>query len=1340
MVVYFSYLSCKSDPEFASAPTTPISVYTDAEAEESLLKALEEGDFELAFQLLPHIHPSDPGEIVRVGCHQLTLLHYACQHGRLDIIKDLVENHAYSLSDLEVNLPTPLQIAAASGQLSVVEYIVGRLPNLSFKPKKSNPFHVAAEHGWVEVMKFWLNFDANLLTMVDNDGNTPLHLACYQGHLPAVAFLANDNKHPLNMRNRRGETALHLATKYCQLDVAKFLVEEKRCSIAVKDLITGSTPLHIAAKVGCFDLVQYFSSEKMCDMECKNSPQKSPKAKQATSGRTPLHYASYGGHCEIVAYLVEEKACNPCCTDDVGFTPLHLSCQEGHAEVVRYLLNLNEVEPNQAVTDDGVTPIHSASLSGNLEVVKLIIDQNDGDASCIDSEGRTPLHYCSRKGHTDIARYLLGRDGSNPNCVDQSHVTPLHLAAQYGHLDTVTYLVSEASANTNLMEENGYVPLHLAANKGRSSVVEFLIENRHSNVAVRDKTGRTPLHHACQSGHLEVVQFLTSQAESDCSIQEKSLKATPLHLAASFGHYDIVQHLVDEKGCSPTCTDKFNSTPIHRAAASGHVDIMNFFVKEKQCSSVVKNKFGNTPLHLACQKEKINLVELLLSYSKDSMMARNQVGRMPLDLTDNVDILNVFIKHGIDPSKGSISSKFPYLKYWEPLGLTNKIFLLGDLATGKSTLAKTLRGGGFFQEWVTGRFQRVTPPDAETSGIVPINFESRHFGRVILYDFAGHPTYHSSHSAIISIATHHSSPILLLTVDLRNSPGAIEKSINYWSALVHSTLGAHESSFHAFLLGTHEDELSKDELRHKTALLDKVVGHSLESKLNFSGWLTLDARKPNSASIHKLRQFISHRCDSLQSGTHLDHNSCLLRSFILYKFQETIVIEIEELLDYLSHTNIPNIKNRENLHQACWSLHSRGYLLFLEGYSHDQSSWIIHNQEAILSMVHGFHKMVEIPNPLGLVSISQLQTSLGTIGFNVSLAIRYFVRMEFCIKLADRRSLYSVSGFALPHPLEDHLFFPHLVRSSAPPDLWNGSNPSTPEKKLFGWHMVCAQEQQMLGPRFLQQLLLRLAFHFPFNTNPNYPFAGRKSSCIIWRKGLFWTDSKGIDSFIEVQKSYRAVTFLTRTRKELKSALDFHHFRSAVIHKIRNLIKEKYSHISVVESVIHPDNLNGDILGNYESFSLHFKLSCIQEAVLSGTNTVSNEELVHKDEVVEMSVNSTFDVKDILSFEPFMGFPKHLLEKMFSCDDQHGLVSDEAYIEVCRALSALHWNLNDLSMVLRLQYSSAKVASVPSGNHLEEEMRTLFHRWDSRGQGKSRKSYKDLKCVFGAYSILKIRN
>ncbi len=1322
--IIFSY---RSDPELTSGPTTPSSIYTDAEEEEPLVSALEEGDFDIALHLFP-VGITAP---LRVGQEQLTPLHYACQHGRLDIVDKLVQLYNYDLKHLDSVTPTPLQIASASGHLNVIDYLLENMKDISFKPGHVNPFHLAADNGLVSVMKRLLDFSPSLLSMVDHDGNSPLHHACAHGSLSVVTFLCNEVKHPLVVRNKKGETLLHMAMKNCHFDVIRFLIDEKGCDPLIKDTI-GCTPLHLAAKSGCLDIIQYLNTEKNCNFEYKTSHSRKGKLKHIISGRTALHYASYGGHCDIVTYLIEESLCNPCCVDNQGFTALHLACQEGHSEVVRFLLSLKEVDPNDMATRDGITPIHAASLSGNLEIIKLLVDQYDGDISQIDSGGRTALHYSSRKGHTDIVQYMIQDKGMDSNSVDQSHMTPLHLASQHGHLGTVKYLITDALANSNETEENGYTALHLAANKGHLPIVKFLVGEKHTGFMVRDKAGRTPLHHSCQSGHLDVVKYLTGQPDSDSSCQEKSLKASPLHLAAGFGHLDIVVHLTDEKNCSPTCTDKFNSTPIHRAAASGHCDIMNFFIKEKQCNSVLKNKFGNTPLHLACQKGQAKMIELLLSFSKENMTARNQVGRIPLDLTDDIKILSIFLKNGIDPSKGTMSSKYPYLKFWEPLNSAVKLFLLGDIDTGKSTLAKNLQGGGFFQEWMTGRFQRERTHDSETSGIIPIFFESKHFGRVVLYDFAGHPSYHASHSVIINVAARSSSPIFLVCVDLRKSPDLIEKSFAYWTNIILTILDDPELQPHLILIGTHEDELSKDGLRHKPAVLEKLAAFDIERNIKFGSWVAVDCRKPNSTNMHRLRQFISQRCDAVQSAVQLDYRSCLLRSFMLHKFQGATVVELSELLEYIAHANIPDIKAKDILLQACQSLHSRGYLLLLEDKNDMEMSWIIHNQETILSMVHGFHKLVEIPIPLGLVSMSQMQTSLGSMGFNMSLAIRYLLRMEFCIKLADRKILYSISEFNPPHPPEDHLFFPHLIKSSAPPDIWQSNGAQG--VKEFGWFMKCDKAHQILGPRFLQLLLIRIASQFPFNTNPNFPFSAKRGSCMIWRKGLSWKDSKGIEALIEVQKQGSAVIFLSRIKE---NSIDFYHFRSSVIRAIRKVKKESCSQIKVTENVIHPDCLK-----NYHvsldtdagsSLSL-FRVPDIYAALMNPElidGEVTAEQVLLDDDPVKISVNTSMHLQDLLVFDSYMGLPNSVLTTLFSSQtDRNCPITEEDHGNIADTLAKVKWDLNYLLIILRSPLSGSRTENltIPVTTY-----RAVFQRWAERNG--ELKTYMDLWNLFSQYSI-----
>lgn len=291
--------------------------------------------------------------------------------------------------------------------------------------------------------------------------------------------------------------------------------------------------------------------------------------------------------------------------------------------------------------------------------------------------------------------------------------------------------------------------------------------------------------------------------------------------------------------------------------------------------------------------------------------------------------------------------------------------------------------------------------------------------------------------------------------------------------------------------------------------------------------------------------------------------------------------------------------------------------------------------------------------------------------------------------------------------------------------------------KRFGWYIECVEKHQMLGPRFLQLLLLRLASKFPFNTNPNFPFTARKSSCMIWKNGLYWTDVKGIDSLVEVQRDHRAVIFVTRIRKEIKSELNFYHFRSAVINEIRAVIKESFLHVDVVESILHPDSLVDDsFLSNPEPALSYFKLSNIQSALMDpeSSGIVSADQVLLGDHVIEVSVSTTMDMMELLQFEPFMRLPQSVLAKMFSSNEQHTPILQESYDSICEALAAMNWDVNNLLVILRLPYSNARAATRGQSSTAVKEMKAMFQRWDAR-VGEER-TYRELRRLFCAYSIL----
>lgn len=1299
-----------------------------------LLSVLEEGDFETVFKLLPvaDILP------LRVGPEQLTPVHYACQHDRLDVLQKLVDEFGYDLHLLSETVPTPLQVASACGFAKIVQYLLGFGPDVSMKGGVVGPLHLAADNGHLDTLELLVESKICRVSISDHDGNTPLHHACAHGHLPVITYLCDTAKHPLSVRNKKGETILHIAAKHCQFEVVKYLIDEKSCDPTSKDGRVGSTPLHLAAKSGCLEIVQYLANEKTCNIESKTY-QNRKRALSVSSGRTPLHYACFGGHVEVVSYLVKEQICNPRSTDDDGLTPFHLACQEGHEDIVDFFVGLNMSELNDMKTEDGRTPLHCAALSGNITIVKQLVNTANCNVEAIDTQGRTAVHYAARNGCTNIVQMLVEEKKSNINATDQTGVTPLHQAAQFGHVDTVKCLLGNPLCNPSCSEENGYTPLHLAAYKGRLKVVQFMVNEKLINVMCRDKSGRTPLHHAAQTGSLEMVKLLASHPDCDPSCQDKGLKATPLHLASGSGHMNIVQYLIEEKNSNPACTDKFNSTPMHRAAASGQLEIVKYLVQEKQCSSISKNKFGNSPLHLACQKGQVEMAKLLLSYSKENITSRNQVGRMPLDLTKNLHILGEFLRLGVDPSKGSISTRYPYLKHWNALSPAVKIFILGDTGVGKTTIVKALQGEGFLTEWVSGRFQRVGAANTETVGINVTTFESRHFGKVVLYDLSGHPGYYAGHSTILNLACQESTPTFITMVDMRKSPDEIEHFISYWSRFAKMSLPDKSLQPCGILLGSHDDELTKDEFRHKPAILEKAINDMSQSKiLQYVGWLTIDCRRAASTNMHKLRQLLSQRCEDIRSQYKLSHECCLLHSFILHKFQNPIVIEFRELEEYISHADIPDIKQPETLFHTCEMLHSRGYILFIKDHQVPENSWIILNQQAVLSMIHGFQKKVELPNKVGLLPISQLESTLGVLGFNLALVIQYFLRVHFCIKVVDRRVLYSVMKFDPPSPPEDYLFFPHLITGDIQHDLW--SNASNWEK-YFGWIVECAEPGCFFNPRFLQMLLLRLAAAFPFNTNPNSAFITRRQMTYVWKNGISWIDTRGMQVLVELVQESTAVVVLTRYNREASCELIYYQLRSLVLKEVRSIKEEICPCAPVRESVFLPESvMQYPLLSTINADSavsppMAYRMADVARAILSpdvdhvkfATRLFSSGSVQDDD-----SLNSTVSIDTLLQFETYRSLNKDTLLQLVCEQNTNELISQEFMEHIATDLCKHEFEPNELARILQVAPTAMDKLQNVSSKFATSVYISVLRRWANK---EDNKTLGALKNAFDQYSV-----
>ena len=112
-----------------------------------------------------------------------------------------------------------------------------------------------------------------------------------------------------------------------------------------------------------------------------------------------------------------------------------------------------------------------------------------------------------------------------------------------------------------------------------------------------------------------------------------------------------------------------------------------------------------------------------------------------------------------------------------------RVFVIGNPGAGKSTLIESLRREGYF-DFLRKVSEAVVP--LHTAGIIPSIHVSKHYGRVMFYDFAGDPEYYSSHAAILEnlASSRKGDNIFIVVADLRKDVMTMEKLLHYWFSFI----------------------------------------------------------------------------------------------------------------------------------------------------------------------------------------------------------------------------------------------------------------------------------------------------------------------------------------------------------------------------------------------------------------------------------------------------------------------------------------------------------------------------------------------------------------------------
>ncbi|CAL1291841.1 unnamed protein product [Larinioides sclopetarius] len=272
-------------------------------------------------------------------------------------LKILLENQKENFSYL-------LHIAARSGDLESTKYLIEKNGDLHFTNSSNlKPVHVAAQHGYLDVVKLFITSDESL------KDNSVLHLAILGGHLELVRFLI-DQKVDLNAPNENGDTPVHLAAIQGNKNILEILLYQGACYDSLNNSRRKAKDLSRQENIkkALEETEKLFKSKFPIDVEHCIERGAFVNAKKS-NGNTPLHFAALKGF-EWMAKTLLDNGGHPNLTGKQGSTPLHYACKYAHREVVEVLLENGGIY--NALNDFGKTPIQYAEREDIKELLNIL--------------------------------------------------------------------------------------------------------------------------------------------------------------------------------------------------------------------------------------------------------------------------------------------------------------------------------------------------------------------------------------------------------------------------------------------------------------------------------------------------------------------------------------------------------------------------------------------------------------------------------------------------------------------------------------------------------------------------------------------------------------------------------------------------------------------------------------------------------------------------------------------------------------------------------------------------------------------------------------------------------
>ena len=571
-----------------------------------------------------------------------------------------------------------------------------------------------------------------------------------------------------------------------------------------------------------------------------------------------------------------------------------------------------------------------------------------------------------------------------------------------------------------------------------------------------------------------------------------------------------------------------------------------------------------------------------------------------------------------------------------------------------------------------------------------------------------------------------SCTVFLVVLNLNSSPEMIKSTLYYWELLLANAVSTAGCQARVTAVGSHADQLNRHALRSKTAILGEIMEDpSPFQVLQHVGYVTLDCRVASSDGISKLQTILQQLCKLIRIEANFDYqNGALLKDLIHQHLPGVTALTFSDLLNRFGEVEdadmVQSFKSPDLLFAACTSLNASGHLIFMKDKQTPEHSWIVLDKVAILSKVHSLLK--HLRGGTGIVPFSLLRDTIVKHCKDLSqkLVLQYMLRMEICSEI-DRQALSLIPSFDQDCLQDQYYFFPSLISTDRPTDVWSTQAQNTGFARAFGWCLKCTDPYQFFTPRFLQVLLIHLAA-LAHNSTPAIP-TELSPGCRIWKNGIRWLNPDGIETIVEVSDQNKKVTVVMILRRLKESEMRFIKQRSSIVKQILLLCK-LCPQVKPKEFIIHPHCLR------------HYPLQASAEFKIPMTQVT--EAIVEKHSNLILDYHTLSDIPDhpflpldnLVLFEPYQNLGKELLKKLFNplhCASSE-FVPKETLDDIARAY---HTKWKALSDVLNVPLT-AEVERLRSDL---QKCRDILTAWSLRGG-----TFAALRHDMGQYSIFVGRN